>query len=130
MDISAYVPLQDLGFGRRATRLAVQCVFIHEEETRSEFLSLIRQPPTVSKIDENPSNVFLCSPVFWGGDFRPPRGERHAFLRELCRTKCHPLNVILMREQLNVKQVAIRLAQLDDDVPTGIVSEDEWQSGW
>jgi hypothetical protein len=35
-----------------------------------------------------------------------------------------------MREQLNVKQVAIRLAQLADDVPTGIVSEDEWRSGW
>jgi hypothetical protein len=27
MDISALVPLQDLGFGRRAARLAVQCVF-------------------------------------------------------------------------------------------------------
>jgi hypothetical protein len=25
MDISAFVPLQDLGFGRRAARLAVQC---------------------------------------------------------------------------------------------------------
>jgi hypothetical protein len=43
MDISAFVPLQDLGFGRRADRLAVQCVFHNEEETRSEFLSLIRQ---------------------------------------------------------------------------------------
>ncbi len=28
----------------------------------------------------------------------------HAFLRELCRIKCPPLNVIIMREQLNVKQ--------------------------
>jgi hypothetical protein len=45
MDTSAFVPLQDLGFGRRATRLAVQCVFRNEEETRSEFLSLIRQRP-------------------------------------------------------------------------------------
>jgi len=45
MDISAFVPLQDLGFGRRAGRLAVQCVFHNEEETRSEFLSLIRQRP-------------------------------------------------------------------------------------
>jgi hypothetical protein len=45
MDISAFVPLQDLGFGRRAARLAVQCVFHNEEETRSEFLSLIRQRP-------------------------------------------------------------------------------------
>jgi hypothetical protein len=45
MDISAFVPLQDLGFGRRAARLAVQCVFRNEEETRSEFLSLIRQRP-------------------------------------------------------------------------------------
>jgi len=43
MDISAFVPLQDLGFGRRAARLAVQCGFRNEEETRSEFLSLIRQ---------------------------------------------------------------------------------------
>ena len=33
------------GFGRRAARLAVQCVFRDEEETRSEFLSLIRQRP-------------------------------------------------------------------------------------
>jgi hypothetical protein len=32
MDISAFVPLQDLGFGRRAARLAVQCVFRNEEE--------------------------------------------------------------------------------------------------
>jgi hypothetical protein len=32
-------------FGRRAARLAVQCVFRNEEETRSEFLSLIRQRP-------------------------------------------------------------------------------------
>jgi hypothetical protein len=45
MDISAFVPLQDLGFGRRAARLAVQCVFHNEEEIRSEFLSLIRQRP-------------------------------------------------------------------------------------
>jgi hypothetical protein len=45
MHISAFVPLQDLGFGRRAARLAVQCVFRNEEETRSEFLSLIRQRP-------------------------------------------------------------------------------------
>jgi hypothetical protein len=45
MDISAFVPLQDLGFGRRAARLAVQCVFHNEEETRFEFLSLIRQRP-------------------------------------------------------------------------------------
>jgi hypothetical protein len=30
MDISAFVPLQDLGFGRRAARLAVQCVFRNE----------------------------------------------------------------------------------------------------
>jgi len=45
MDISAFVPLQDLGFGRRAARLAVQRVFRNEEETRSEFLSLIRQRP-------------------------------------------------------------------------------------
>ena len=45
MDISAFVPLQDLGFGRGAARLAVQCVFCNEEETRSEFLSLIRQRP-------------------------------------------------------------------------------------
>ena len=30
----------------------------------------------------------------------------HAFLRELCRIKCPPLNVIIMREQLNVKQKA------------------------
>jgi len=33
MDISAFVPLQELGFGRRAARLAVQCVFHDEEET-------------------------------------------------------------------------------------------------
>jgi len=45
MDISAFVPLQDLGFGRRAARLAVQCVFHDEEETHSKFLSLIRQHP-------------------------------------------------------------------------------------
>jgi len=45
MDISAFVPLQDLGFGRRAARLAVQCVFRNEEEIRFEFLSLIRQRP-------------------------------------------------------------------------------------
>jgi len=45
MDISAFVPLQDLGFGHRPARLAVQCVFRNEEETRSEFLSLIRQRP-------------------------------------------------------------------------------------
>jgi hypothetical protein len=45
MDISAFVLLQDLGFGRRAARLAVQSVFRNEEETRSEFLSLIRQRP-------------------------------------------------------------------------------------
>src|SRR5262249_13508709 len=45
MDISAFVPLQDLGFGRRAARLAVQSVFRNEEETRSEFLALIRQRP-------------------------------------------------------------------------------------
>jgi len=45
MYISAFVPLQDLGFGRRAARLAVQRVFRNEEETRSEFLSLIRQRP-------------------------------------------------------------------------------------
>jgi hypothetical protein len=45
VDISAFVPLQDLGFGRRADRLAVRCVFHDEEETRSEFLSLIRQRP-------------------------------------------------------------------------------------
>jgi hypothetical protein len=45
MDIAALVPLQDLGFGSRAARLAVQCVFRNEEETRSEFLSLIRQRP-------------------------------------------------------------------------------------
>jgi hypothetical protein len=43
MDISAFVPLQDLGFGRRAAGLAIQCVFRNEEETRSEFLSLIRR---------------------------------------------------------------------------------------
>jgi hypothetical protein len=42
--------------------------------------------------------------MFSGGDFGPVRGERHAFLRELCRTKCPPLNVIIKREQLNVKQ--------------------------
>ena len=29
------------------------------------------------------SSVALCS---LGGDSGPPRGERHAFLRELCRT--------------------------------------------
>jgi len=45
MDISAFVPLQDFGFGSSAPRLAVQCVFRNEEETRSEFLSLIRQRP-------------------------------------------------------------------------------------
>jgi len=45
MDISAFVPLQGLGLGRRAARLAVQSVFRNEEETRSEFLSLIRQCP-------------------------------------------------------------------------------------
>ncbi len=45
MNISAFVPLQDLGFGRLAARLDVQCVFRNEEETRSEFLSLIRQRP-------------------------------------------------------------------------------------
>jgi hypothetical protein len=45
MDISALVPLQDLGFARRAARLAVQCVFRSEEETRSEFPSLICQRP-------------------------------------------------------------------------------------
>jgi hypothetical protein len=45
MDISAFVPLQDLGFGRRAARLAVHCVFHDEEETHSKFLSLIRQHP-------------------------------------------------------------------------------------
>ena len=45
MDISAFVPLQDLGFVRRADRLAVQYVFRNEEETRSESLSLIRQRP-------------------------------------------------------------------------------------
>jgi hypothetical protein len=45
MDISAFVPLQDLGFGRRAAGLAVQCLFRDEEETRTEFLSLIRQRP-------------------------------------------------------------------------------------
>jgi len=43
MDMSAFVPLQDLGFGRRAARLAVQCAFRNEEETRSELLSLIRR---------------------------------------------------------------------------------------
>ena len=31
MDISAFVPLQDLGFARPAARLAVQCVFRNEE---------------------------------------------------------------------------------------------------
>ena len=36
--------------------------------------------------------------------FVPLRGERHAFLRELRRTKCPLLKVIIMREQLNVKQ--------------------------
>jgi hypothetical protein len=46
MDISAFVPLQDLGFGRPAAGLAVQCVFRNEEETPSEFLSLIRQRNT------------------------------------------------------------------------------------
>jgi hypothetical protein len=40
MDISASVPLQGLGFGRRAARLAVQWVFRNEEETR-----LSRQRP-------------------------------------------------------------------------------------
>jgi len=45
------------------------------------------------------SSIALCSR---GEDFGPPRGERHAFLRELCRTKCPPLNVIIMREQLPV----------------------------
>jgi hypothetical protein len=40
-----YGLLQDLGFGRRAARLAVQCVFRNEEETRSESLSLIRWRP-------------------------------------------------------------------------------------
>jgi hypothetical protein len=43
--LCSLVPLQDLGFGRRAARLAVQCVFRNEEETRSEFLSLICQRP-------------------------------------------------------------------------------------
>jgi hypothetical protein len=47
------------------------------------------------------SSVALCSRE---EDFGPLRGERHAFLRELCRIKCPPLNVIIMREQLNVKQ--------------------------
>jgi hypothetical protein len=37
--------LRDLGFGRRAARVAVQCVFHDEEETHSKFLSLIRQDP-------------------------------------------------------------------------------------
>jgi hypothetical protein len=45
MDISAFVPPQDLGFDRRAACVAVQCVFGNEEETRSELLSLIRQRP-------------------------------------------------------------------------------------
>ena len=47
------------------------------------------------------SSVALCSR---GEDFGPLRGERPCFLRELCRIKCPPLNVIIMREQLNVKQ--------------------------
>jgi hypothetical protein len=37
MDISAFVPLQDLGFGRRVGPLAVQCVFHNEEETALSF---------------------------------------------------------------------------------------------
>ncbi len=45
MAISAFVPLQDLWFGRRVARLSIQCVFHDEEETRFEFLSLIRQLP-------------------------------------------------------------------------------------
>ena len=61
--------------------------------------------PTVSRIDENPSNVFLCSPVFSGGKLLVLCAENaHAFLRKLCRIKWPPLNVIVMREQLNVKQ--------------------------
>jgi len=59
----------------------------------------------VSRIDENPSNVFLCSPVFSGRKILVLCAENaHAFLRELCRIKCPPLNVIVMRKQLNVKQ--------------------------
>jgi hypothetical protein len=59
----------------------------------------------VSRIDKNPSNVFLCSPVFSGGKIVVLCAENaHAFLRELCPIQCPPLNVVVMREQLNVKQ--------------------------
>jgi hypothetical protein len=52
MDISAFVPLQDLGFGRRAARLAVQCVFRNEEipdeaNVRAKDLSI--DPPRVDE---------------------------------------------------------------------------------
>jgi len=58
MDISAFVPLQDLGFGRRAARFAVQCVFRNEEETRSEFLSLIvLSDPANFRIVSNPEAI-------------------------------------------------------------------------
>jgi hypothetical protein len=41
MDISAFVPLQDLGFGRRAARLAVQRVFRNEEELAPTIFSMV-----------------------------------------------------------------------------------------
>jgi len=63
--ISASVPPQDLGFGRRAARLAVQCAFRNEEETRSEFLPFRQRPNGVQNRRKSP-NVFLCSPVFSG----------------------------------------------------------------
>ena len=61
--ISASVPPQDLGFGRRAARLAVPCAFRKEEETRSEFLPF--RAPLAERRTSTP------------GCFRSSRREMH-----------------------------------------------------
>src|SRR5262245_23718342 len=47
------------------------------------------------------SSVALCSR---GEDLVLCAEHAHAFLRELCRIKCPPLTLIIMRGQVNVEQ--------------------------
>jgi hypothetical protein len=103
MDISAFVRLQDLGFGRAPPVSPSSAYSTMRKELALSFSRCFASAPTVSRIDENRSNVFLCSPVFSGGRFWSSARRTPCFPSRTLSNKMVPLNVIL-REQLNVKQ--------------------------
>jgi hypothetical protein len=104
MDISAFVRLQDLGFGR-APPVSPSCAYsTMRKKLALSFCRCFASAPAVSRIDENRSNVFLCSPVFSGGRFWSSARRTPCFPSRTLSNKMFPLNVIILREQLNVKQ--------------------------